>query len=120
MNIISIEGMEFRAPIGCFEEEKVVYPTFLVDLYIEYDASKAMKSDLLENAINYQEVYLRIKKIMQNHHNLVEHVVSCIMDDVLTNFNLAMSVRCKVHKTFPALGGRIAAVAFEAEKSRNI
>ncbi|HPS83531.1 MAG TPA: dihydroneopterin aldolase [Bacteroidales bacterium] len=118
MEIISIEGMEFRAPVGCFDEEKIVHPGFSVDVYISFDASKAMLSDKLETTINYQAVYLRIKEIMEVKHNIIEHVANHILDAILSDFPLAQHVKCKIHKTFPALGGRIAAVAFEAERGR--
>jgi len=45
-------------------------------------------------------------------------VANHILDTILSDFPLAQHVKCKIHKTFPALGGRIAAVAFEAERGR--
>lgn len=110
--------MEFRAPVGCFDEEKIVHPGFSVDVYISFDASQAMKSDRLESTINYQAVYLRIKEIMEVHHNIIEHVANHILETILSGFPMAQHVKCKIHKTFPALGGPIAAVAFEAERGR--
>jgi len=118
MEIISIEGMEFRAPVGCFEEEKIVHPRFVVDVYISFDASEAMKSDKLEHTINYQVVYQRIKQIMTVHHNVIEHVANHILETVLTDFPAALHVRCKIQKSDPPLGGRIVSVAFEAERGR--
>lgn len=110
--------MEFRAPVGCFDEEKIVHPGFSIDVYISFDASQAMMSDKLETTINYQAVYLRIKEIMEAHHNIIEHVANHILNAILSDFPLAQKVKCKINKTFPALGGRIAAVAFEAERER--
>lgn len=118
MEIISIEGMEFRAPVGCFEEEKIVHPRFVVDVYISFDASAAMKSDKLDHTINYQVVYHRIKQIMSVHHNIIEHVANHILDTILADFPAVQHVRCKIHKSDPPLGGRIVSVAFEAERGR--
>lgn len=118
MEIISIEGMQFFSPIGCFAEEKIVHPHFIVDVYISLDASVAMQDDKLESTINYQEVYLLIKNTMERQHNLIEHASNEIINIILEKYDKALSVKCKIRKTNPPLGGQIAAVAFEATKSR--
>jgi dihydroneopterin aldolase len=118
MSTISIEGMEFRAPVGCFEEEKIVHPRFVVDVFIEFDAALPMKSDQLEQTINYQKVYLLIKEIMTQKFNLVERVADAIMISVLNEFGQADKVSCKIKKMHPALGGQMECVAFSAEMTR--
>ena len=41
MATISIEGMEFHAYHGCFEEEQVIGNTFMVDVHMETDTTLA-------------------------------------------------------------------------------
>ncbi len=45
MSTIALEGMEFFAYHGCFEEEKIIGTRFIVDLYIDADTSEAEKTD---------------------------------------------------------------------------
>ena len=65
MSIISLEGMEFFAHHGCFEEEQIIGTKFIVDFYYESDTAEAEKTDDLDVTINYQSVYNIIKKEMQ-------------------------------------------------------
>jgi dihydroneopterin aldolase len=64
MSLITIEGMEFFAYHGCFKEEQIIGTKFLVDLYIESDTIEAEETDKLSKTINYQTVYLLVKKEM--------------------------------------------------------
>lgn len=118
MDIISIEGMEFHAYIGCFDEEKIIGTRFIVDLYLSVDAKKAMQSDDLKDTVNYQAVYLLIKEQMNKKINLLEHAVANIQDAVLQKFPEITSLRCKIRKMNPPLGGQIDVVAFESTVSR--
>ena len=53
MAIIAIEGMEFYAYHGCFEEEKIIGTGFMADLYFRVDTSEAEKTDNLKKTVNY-------------------------------------------------------------------
>lgn len=119
MDIISLEGMEFRAPVGCFEEEKIVHPRIVVDVYLSLNATQSMESDRLEHTVNYQQVYMLIKEIMQHKHNLIEHVAALIQQEILDKHDMIQTVRCKVSKMFPALGGQMTCVAFESSRQRS-
>lgn len=116
MDIISIEGMEFHAFIGCFEEEKIIGTRFLVDLYLSINAEKAMQSDELKDTVNYQAVYLLIKEQMNKKMNLLEHAMLNIQNAVLQKFPEIISLRCKIRKMNPPLGGQIGSVTFESQK----
>ena len=41
MSIIAIEGMEFKAFHGCFEEERVIGNKFVVDVVLEANTEEA-------------------------------------------------------------------------------
>ena len=62
MSQISIEGMEFFAYHGCFEEEQIIGNRFMVDIYLEVSTDLAEHSDNLAQTVNYQRVYEVIKK----------------------------------------------------------
>jgi len=115
MGLISIEGMEFFSYHGHFEEETVIGTRFMIDLYIETDTSAAEKSDKLHDTINYQEVYLVIKKEMKTPSHLIEHVARRIVDAVKQNFDGIESLKLKLRKMNPPLGGQIESVSVTVE-----
>ncbi len=88
MTTISIEGMEFFAYHGCFKEEQVIGTKFSIDLFMEVSTSIAEKSDKLEDTVNYQAVYLLVKKEMDSKSNLLEHVGRRVLESVLNLLHL--------------------------------
>jgi dihydroneopterin aldolase len=107
MSTISIEQMEFYAYHGCFKEEQIIGTRFLVDLYLETDTIKAEKSDDLTDTVNYQEVYLLVKKEMEIKSKLLEHVGRRILDSVKQKFPQITSASLKISKMNPPLGGKM-------------
>lgn len=107
MSTISIEQMEFYAYHGCFKEEQIIGTRFLVDLYLETNTDKAEKTDDLEDTVNYQEVYLLVKKEMDIKSKLLEHVGRRILDSIMKRFPRLVSAELKISKMNPPLGGKI-------------
>jgi dihydroneopterin aldolase len=111
MSLITIEGMEFFAYHGCFKEEQIIGTKFLVDLYIESDTIEAEETDKLSKTINYQTVYLLVKKEMEIKSKLLEHVGRRILKAVKKEFPDIYSVKVKISKMNPPLGGKINSVS---------
>jgi len=107
MSTISIEQMEFYAYHGCFKEEQIIGTYFNVDLYLEVDTSDAEHSDKLGDTVNYQEVYLLVKREMEIKAKLLEHVGRRILDAVMKTFPEVKSAEIKISKMNPPLGGKI-------------
>lgn len=107
MSQISINGMEFFAYHGCFEEEQIIGTNFIVDLEIETDTSKSEETDKLSDTINYQEVYLLIKKEMEQNSKLLEHVGKRILNSLTTQFSEIEKTKIKISKINPQLGGKL-------------
>jgi dihydroneopterin aldolase len=107
MSTISIEKMEFYAYHGCFKEEQIIGTRFLLDLYIETDTTEAEKSDKLEDTVNYQEVYLLVKKEMEIKSKLLEHVGRRILDRLKERFPEVGTASLKISKMNPPLGGKM-------------
>ena len=99
--------MEFYAYHGCFKEEQIIGTRFLVDLYLETDTAEAEKSDELADTVNYQEVYLLVKKEMEIKSSLLEHVGRRILNAVKESFPQVKSAELKISKMNPPLGGKI-------------
>ncbi len=107
MSQISLNGMEFFAYHGCFEEEQIIGTNFIVDLEIETDTSKSEETDELSDTINYQEVYLLVKKEMEQNSKLLEHVGKRILNSLTTQFSEIEKAKIKISKINPQLGGKL-------------
>lgn len=111
MSTISIEQMEFYAYHGCFAEEQIIGTRFLVDLYLDTDTGKAELSDELGDTVNYQEVYLLVKKEMELKSKLLEHVGRRILNSIKDRFPQVTSASIKISKMNPPLGGKMKSVS---------
>lgn len=118
MSVISIEGMDFYAFHGCFEEERAIGTRFRVDMEMNVDTFKAQQSDNLNDTVSYLDVYQVVKREMAQSSNLLEHVADRIGRAVLDEFAQVDGVRVKVTKLNPPLGGQIAGVSVAIEKVR--
>lgn len=111
MGEIQIEDMEFYAHHGHFAEERIVGNKFLINIYIETDCESAAESDMLEDALNYQEVYEIISKEMKIKSHLLENVAGRILDALYDNLEGINKAKVKVSKMNPPLGGKIEKVS---------
>jgi len=118
MGLIEIEGMDFFAYHGCFKEERVIGTRFTVDAWLTTDTSDAESSDDLKHTVNYQAVYALIRREMEQHSHLLEHVASRMIDAIYADFNSVTHVKIKVSKLNPALahGGKIKQVSVILER----
>jgi dihydroneopterin aldolase len=116
MGIIQIEEMEFYAFHGHFREEQIVGNKFLVDLTIETDMTKAMESDNLKDAVNYQRVYEIVKRRMGIKSHLLEHIAGQIIDALYAEMEGIKKITVKVSKMNPPMGGRIESVSVVISK----
>jgi len=118
MGQIIIDGMEFYAYHGHFEEEQIVGGKFLVDIIIDTDTDKAAKTDTLEDAVDYQEIYKDIKVEMEKTSYLLENITYRIMDRLFKNHKAIEKAVLTVTKQNPPLGGKVNKVSIRLEKKR--
>lgn len=111
MGLIEIEGMEFYAYHGHYEEEQIVGNRFLVDLSIEADCKEAASSDNINDAINYQTAYKIIKQQMQTKSYLLENIVKRILDALYQELSEVKNIKVKLSKMNPPMGGKIKKVS---------
>ena len=112
MGKIELEGMEFFAYHGCYQEEQIIGAKFLVDLVLSYDSSEAEIHDHLRDAINYQEVYFLVQHEMKHKSHLLENVASRIIHSLKKAYPGITSASVKVTKVNPAVGGKVRGVSF--------
>jgi dihydroneopterin aldolase len=108
MNKILITGMEFFAFHGHYEEEKLAGNKFVVDLTLWCNTRKAEQSDNLEDALNYQSVYISVKEVISNTKvNLLEHLAAKILDTLFSEFDNLRKAEVYLKKVNPPMGGQI-------------
>ena len=75
---IELLGMNFTACHGCLPEERRDGNRFIVDFKAQYDLRKAVKSDALEDTLDYGGIYDIVAAEMAVPSNLLEHVAGRI------------------------------------------
>jgi dihydroneopterin aldolase len=115
MSQISIEGMEFYAYHGCFEEERKIGTRFIVDLFMNVDTTQAEEDDDLSKTVNYADVYETVKREMEQPSKLLENVARRALNAVKSKYQGVESARIKIRKMNPPLGGKMLCVAIELE-----
>ena len=118
MSFIDIENMEFYAYHGCFDEESKIGTRFRVNLRMEVDTSRAQVSDNITDTVNYLSVYQSVKDEMSKPSHLLEHVADRVASRVLADYAAVQSVRVKLSKLNPPLGGKMESVSLTIDKSR--
>lgn len=104
---IQVTGMEFYAHHGCFEEERLVGTNFKVDVTLFCDVSEAAQQDDLQKTVNYQQVYVLVKEVMQEPVKLLETLAYKIICSLKENFRNIEKLSVTVYKKNPPLGGPV-------------
>ena len=118
MALIAINSMRFYAHHGCFDEERRIGTYFTVDLSFETNTSVAEVSDNIADTVSYLDVYQVVKREMATPSHLLEHVARRVGEAVLAQFADTMTVKVKVYKLNPPLGGQLESVSVQIELSR--
>lgn len=116
MGQIALEGMEFFAYHGFFDEEQKIGNKYNVDLFIDTDLFPAGVSDSLSDTIDYSKVYDLVAAEMKISGKLLEHVAYRIIDALKSEFRNIQSVKVQVSKFNPPVGGivRCSKITLEA------
>lgn len=118
MATITLQNMKFHAYHGCFDFEKRDGNTFLVSVEMELDTYLPEMTDKLEDTLNYQEVYDVVKHEMDIPSNLIEHVGKRILDALIKEFPQIKSLKVKLSKLNPPLGGEVESVSIELKTEK--
>lgn len=118
MGKILLEGMDFFAYHGVYQEERENGQLFSIDLEIVTDYSIACNSDKLEDAIDYVEIYELVKAEMEIPSSLLENVAQRIIDSIRKNFDQIEVIKVKITKLQPPISGKLKGVCIELEFSK--
>lgn len=103
---IALEGLEFFAYHGYFEEEQKIGNKYGVDLFVDTNFDIAAKDDDLEGTINYMELFEIVKSEMEISSKLLEHIGQNIVTKIYDKWpKSALKVNVKVRKYNPPIGG---------------
>ena len=102
---IELRGLTFFAYHGVLPEERQMGNTFVVDLALEADISRAVCTDELSDTINYAEAYDVVKREMTIPSLLLEHVCGRIATALLDVFAALSCVHVCVVKKNPPIEG---------------
>lgn len=117
MSLIALEGMQFYAYHGVYEEEQIIGNNFVVDIYITTNYDKAVEDDDIFKTINYETVYLVCEAEMRKKVKLLETLTENIIFALKHQFSSIEEIRIKITKKNPLPEGRVAAAAIETEES---
>ena len=102
---IELRNITFHAYHGVLAEERLLGNTFVVDLTLESDISKAMATDDLSYTINYAEAYDVVRREMDIPSLLIEHACGRIAVALLREFAVLRRVHVRLAKKNPPIQG---------------
>jgi 7,8-dihydroneopterin aldolase/epimerase/oxygenase len=118
MGKIFIDGLEFYAFHGYFDEEQKIGGKYFVDVEIDTDFDHAAASDELDGTINYADIAKIVEAEMQIKSKLIEHVAGRIINRLFIEFGSIEAIKVKVEKINPPIGMKLNSVSVVLEKNR--
>jgi len=105
MGTISLEGLEFFAYHGFYDEEQKIGNKYSVDITVTTDFTEAARRDKLSATVNYEELYRITHAAMQRPARLLEHIAHTIIGEIRKKYPDVVSVEVSVSKFNPPVGG---------------
>lgn len=116
---VILSGLRFFARHGVDPQETMVGATFVLDLRLTTDFTRAMASDDLEGTVDYGAVFHAVRDEMDTPSRLLEHVAGRIARRILTDFPRVSAVSMELLKQNPPMGADCvgAGVALSVERT---
>ena len=100
---IELRDITFHAYHGVLPEERLQGNTFIVDLTMETDISRAVITDNLAHTINYAEAFDVVKREMAIPSLLIEHACGRIATALMDHFPTLQGVQVRLAKKNPPI-----------------
>ncbi len=118
MGILRIKNLRLPAKHGVYDFEKNEIGIFGIDIHMHLDLNNAMKSDNLDETVDYFEVVELVKRIFsEKDYNLIECVAGRIGNEIIKKFYIEKVV-VKIRKPHAPINANLDTVEVEIEKSR--
>ena len=118
MSTIRLKNIRIFANHGCLTEEEKIGSDYIVNSKVTADLSKAAKTDELGDAVDYVQLQRIVREQMAIRSKLLEQVGQRIIDEILKEIKLVDSVRVRVSKINPPIGGDVAEVSVTMSSRR--
>mgnify|MGYP003294084691 CR=1 FL=1 len=105
--IITITNITLKAYHGVFPFERENGNIFRVSVRALLPDTMGTKTDMLEDTVNYQDIYDIVTREMSIPSALLEHVAARIGKAIKHNIPLIEQVEVTVEKHAPSLGGDV-------------
>ena len=113
MDIVFIEDLKIDATIGIYDWERKIKQTLAFDLELATDISKAAKTDLIEDALNYKAISKRVIAFVEaSEYQLVETLAEKVAALILDEFEVSW-LRLTLHKPGAVRGSRSVGIRIE-------
>lgn len=84
--IIKIENLKLRTIVGIYDWEKEKKQDVIINIEIEFDGTKAIESDSIEDTIDYKTITKEIIDMVEGtDFNLIERIAGDAMKIVMKN-----------------------------------
>ena len=110
---IGLEDVRFHAPHGYYEEEQLMGNDFSIDVEVEAEVGMAATEDDLAGTVSYATIYYLLQAEMKKPTQLLETLAHRMATRILQQFDTVSSVRLKLRKLAPPIGGRVGAAYVE-------
>ena len=103
---IQLHNLEFYAYHGLLPQERVVGGHYRVDVELSLTPPlRALTEDVIDDTVNYAEVYVLIRQQMEQPVNLLEHLAHRITKGLYAQFPQIQAVKLSVTKVTPPISG---------------
>lgn len=113
---ILIKGLSAFGYHGVFEHEKINGQEFIVDLEITYQATEAIKTDEISDALDYGKIVNLVKALIENTKRDLIEVLADEIAETLLNLDLVSQVVVTLHKPQAPVAVKVADIAVRIEK----
>jgi dihydroneopterin aldolase len=103
-SFISLRNMRFHAFHGVMPQEQVTGGDFVVSVRAGYDVADAMRTDRVEDTLNYAVLYDLVKREMMKPSQLLEHVAGRIGESIFREMPGVKSLDIELTKQNPPMG----------------
>ena len=104
---IFLNGLRIYAYHGVLEQESRVGQWFSVDISVGYDFSRAMLTDDVADTLSYADLLEIVRHEMAVPSQLLEHVASRIVQNVLKAFPQVNAIDLRLTKLNPPMGASL-------------
>lgn len=101
---IILKGLQYHAYIGVGEQEQVVGNDYVLDLRLGYPFAAAMESDVVDDTLNYTDVFNVVSEVMKQPSKLLEAAAGKIVKELCARYKRLESIDLKLVKRNPPMG----------------